>query len=223
MKNVSPRWYVAAAAMIAAVSVAGCGHAKPATGAGAATPAGIPSAVAEKMLSPTACDTSAQNQSGSAWSISMPRTLCGLPADTSPDARKNGDALVQTETISLSDSLHPGIGTVKSSASGAWVTPDGLSAWRSITATGFTGQFSPSTALKVMETSGSSYHKVSPGPHGGVMACGISGGGTESCAFATTTTVGEFTLGDTSGELNKGGNADSIATEIRDALEAPVS
>lgn len=216
MKNVSPRWYVAVAATIAALSVAGCGQAKP-SGANP-TPAGIPSAAAEKMLSATACDISAQKTS-EAWKIEMPRTLCGLPADASDNARKNGNALLQTETISLS--VHAGAGTVKSGAAGAWVTPSGLTAWRDITATGFTGQFDPKTALKVMETSGSAYHEVSPGPHGGVMACGVSGGGTESCAFATTTTVGQFTLGDTSGELSKGGNADATATEIRDALEAP--
>lgn len=219
MTKVSPRWYVAVAAVIAVTSAVGCGHSKPSNATPA--PTGIPSAVAEKMSGPTACDRTAGSQGGGPWTIVMPGTLCGLPADTSANARRNGQALVQTETISFSSGAHPGIGTAQSSAFGSWVTPIGVPVYRSISATGFTGQFNPSIALKTLETSGPAYRKISPGPHGGVMACRLSSGGSESCAFATTTTAGAFTLGDTSGQLTKGSRAATIATEIRDALEAP--
>lgn len=219
--TIRKRIAVAASVIAVAAVAAGCSHSTSGGTAQSASPTAIPSAVAAKMTSPTACDNSAQNQSGSTWKIVMPRTLCGLPADNSPDARQNGQALLQTETLSFSSGVHPGIGTEKSSASGAWVTPSGVSPYRSINATGFTGSFNPSIVLKVLETSGAKYHTVSPGPHGGQLACSVSSGGTESCAFATSETAGAFTLGDTSGELDKGSHTNAIAAEIRDALEAP--
>lgn len=217
-----PRLAAAVTVAAAAFAAAGCSHA--ASGGNAQpSPTGIPSAEAAKMTSPTACDSSARNQGGSAWKIAMPATLCDLPADTSPAAKQNGQSLLQTETISFNSGVYPGLGTARSSASGAWVTPSGVTPYRSITAAGFTGSFKPSVVMKVLENSGKGYRTLSPGPHGGQLACLVSGGGTESCAFATSTTAGSFTLSDTSGDLTKGSRTDTIATEIRDALEAPAS
>jgi hypothetical protein len=95
--------------------------------------------------------------------------------------------------------------------------------YRSISFTGLEGTFNPQAAASAVETSigsGYTFNSFAPGPHGGVMACGLVSSNSENCVWATPTTLCLIMIIDTTQQLI-GPSIDANAVRIRDVLEVP--
>lgn len=149
--------------------------------------------------------------------MTVPRTLCGLPVDSR--ALQSGQAdLGATE----SDLGVNGI-AYASGVSEGYETPNGAEAksYRFVTYLGFNGKFNPAQAMSVLESGDDeTFHSVPAGPHGGLMACAEQYPNVADCVWATSTTLCDIDIEDTSLEL-VGTHADANAIRIRDAVEVP--
>jgi hypothetical protein len=208
---------VLVAVTIAACSSAGS-HAAP--GPSASSPQS-PHAVTTPSSSisegPLACVTAGKSAQGSGpWKLVAPSKLCGLPVQTSSEYVQSGQSLASLDKIVLK---MQNAGTVTSTVTAAWQSPRTPNFDRGITFVGFEGTFKLAAALNALELPGETYTSVAPGPHGGTMACsGENDGG--NCVWATSTTVCEITISDSTRQL-LGSNIAANAVRIRDALEAP--
>jgi hypothetical protein len=220
---VNDRGRLAAVITFSVVVLAAC-TSGPASAPGA-SPSGSPaaSAAAPDALGPSACDTSSQTSSQSAsWKLVAPATLCGLPVNNSAAQQSSSQAMVSAVEGDLQNLNGPAYGQQTSSVSqGYQVARNSAGVYRSITFTGLDGTFSPQAAANAVETSiedNYTFSSVPPGPHGGVMACGSQFSDTETCVWATPTTLGLFTIIDTTKEL-VGSSIAANAVSIRDVLE----
>jgi len=184
----------------------------------AASPAAAPGLLPASALGPSACVTAGRPAgAGPPWKLMTPRKLCGLPQETSAQARESGQALVSADEGLMTVT---NVGQETSSVSGAWHTPNGVpNIYRSVTFVGFEGTFEPAAVVSVLLAGQGTPRSVPPGPHGGVMTCATQYR-SQTCVWATPTTVGEMQVIDTTGEL-VGANTGVNAIRIRDALELP--
>jgi hypothetical protein len=174
------------------------------TGKGSAPPPPSPTG-------PLACDVPGNPVSGSGqWTLVTPPTVCGLPKyNTAEMQQANQEALGSLEELlSAAGLVGASPGQYKSSFTQAFI--------------GLKGTFHTGPALAALESTGSQlespFRSVPAGPHGGAMGCAVVTTGTWQCVWATTTTLGQFTLSDTSGEL-AGSHLAANAVRIRDVLE----
>lgn len=218
------RLRLGAGCVLVAIGVAACSPAvKPAvphpSPSQLSPSAGKPSpstALPASALGPSACVTAGQPAGGSGpWKFVAPPTLCGLPLDNSSQSQQLGQTVAdETKLLVTTDNA----GSVTSSTTQEYQSPKVPNFYRSINFVGLKGRFRPAAALSEAEEQGYTYASVPPGPHGGAMACADVQGG-ENCVWATPTTLGIYTIIDTTHELITaiGPNA----ARIRDALEAP--
>jgi hypothetical protein len=184
-----------------------------------------PAPPAPSPTGPLACDVPGNPVSGSGqWTLAAPATLCGLPKNNTAEMVEADQEAIGSleELLSAAGLVGPSPGQYKSSVVQAYQTPVHVRPYRSIAFTGLKGTFHPGPALAALESVGSEYQSpfrsVPAGPHGGEMGCAVVTSGTWACAWATTTTLGEFMLIDTSGEL-AGSHLAANAVRIRDVLE----
>jgi hypothetical protein len=213
---------VLVAFVLAACSSAPSSHpsaSKPSVGK--LSPGAAPTRSASSADGPLACATAgrATGRTGP-WKLVTPPALCQLQLQTSQQFQQSGKSLVTLSKILIS---MDDAGTVTSSIG---VTYQGTSeaaqratSFRSVSVVGFNGRFRPAAALSALEEQGSTYTSVSPGPHGGMLAC-ANVEGSENCVWATPTTLCGITILDPTGELI-GANSDANAVRIRNVLEVP--
>jgi hypothetical protein len=160
------------------------------------------------------------------WKLVTPRTLCGLPQNNSAQQQETGQGLLGLTEENLFGPLAvlPDVGNETSAFATSYNTPDRLGVYRYVNVLAFNGTFNPTTAVHALATAdensdipGNVFHSVPAGPHGGVMECAPSYTA-EECVWATSTTLGDITIDDTSNELT-GDHTDTNAIRIRDALE----
>lgn len=167
-------------------------------------------------LGPSACVIATQATAGSgSWKLVTPATLCGLPEQTSAQYQQSGQSLatLDKDLIGMDDA-----GSVTSTITAAYQSPQTPNFYRAVTFVGFDGTFQPAAALSAMEQPGETYTSEPPGPHGGRLVCSSENDGGD-CVWATSTTVAEITISDSTREL-LGANIGANAVRIRDALEA---
>jgi hypothetical protein len=175
---------------------------------------------------PLACDVPGNPVNGSGqWTFAAPQTVCGLPKNNSAQMLQADQEAVASleELLSAAGLVGPSPGQYKSSVVQAYQSPAHVLPYRSVAFTGLEGKFHTGPALAALESVGSQYqspfHSVPAGPHGGEMGCAVVTTGTWECVWATTTTLGDIQLIDTSGEL-AGSHLAANAVRIRDVLEA---
>lgn len=180
------------------------------------SPSAVPTPSAVSAGGASACVTTGSVTGGSGpWKLVAAPMLCQLPADNSAQYQQTGQALAQLIKISLNmDDAGPVTSTMTAAYQGSQAAHD-----RSVTVVGFDGRFQPAAALGAVEETGYTYTKVPPGPHGGTLAC-ANVEGSESCVWATPTTVCEISIIDPTGELT-GADIAANAVRIRDVLEVP--
>jgi hypothetical protein len=217
------RWLGTCALAIPAVLAAGCaGSQGSTTGTPAANPNPTPSptSVPSSALGPAACEVTGQAGGTGPWKVTAPRTLCGEPMDLTASDKQSNQALLKVSALLFAPGLYPGAGQAKSGFAVGYESPNGLGIYRNFTVLAFNGNF-PNPVLTMTDQAGddslTTFHRVPPGPHGGVMECGKDEGEVD-CVFATSTTLADFSFGDTSGQLT-GARRDAVALEIRDAVE----
>jgi hypothetical protein len=173
--------------------------------------------LAKSALGPSACVTAARPTGGSGpWKVVPPPTLCGLPEQTSAQYLQTARGLASIIKVLLSIS---NVGPVTSTITATYQSPQTPNFNRSLAFVGFEGTFRPAAAVSVVEGTAYTFTSVSPGPHGGAMGC-ANEEGTENCVWATSTTLCEIQILDSTGEL-LGANVGVNAVRIRDALEVP--
>jgi hypothetical protein len=206
---------VLVAVTIAACSSAGSHAASGPSASSPPSPRPLATPSASSSEGPLACVTSGKAAQGSGpWKLVAPSKLCGLPVQTSAEYVQSGQSLagLDKEVLKIAN-----VGPVTSEFSAAWQSPRTPNFDRGITFVGFEGTFKPAAALNALEVPGETYTNVAPGPHGGVMACsGENDGG--NCVWATTTTVCEVTISDSTRQLLDA-NIGVNGVRIRDALE----
>jgi hypothetical protein len=182
----------------------------------AASPAAAPGPLPSSALGPSACVTAGRPAAASGpWRLVSPRKVCGLPRDTSAQSQQASQELVSA-TEGLLDVSN--VGQETSSIAGAWETPNGTpNVYRSVTFVGFEGTFKPAAAVRTLIAGSGTVRSMPPGPHGGVMACATQYG-SPTCVWATSTTLCEIQIIDTTREL-VGANTAANAVRIRDVLE----
>jgi hypothetical protein len=177
---------------------------------------------------PSACVLKGAPPTGSGpWKVIQPTTLCGLPADNSPQSTEGDqESLTSTELVfdPVSGQANPGHET--SAISVSYQIPNGANFERFVNVVAFTGTFNVQAAVSELaqldtnpDISGNVFKSVPPGPHGGLMECSpvVTN---EECVWGTATTLGQFTLADTLNQLT-GANTPANAIRIRDAIEVP--
>jgi hypothetical protein len=175
------------------------------------------SPLAQSAMGPSACVTAGSPVGGSgSWKFVSPPTLCGLPLDNSGDSEQLGQTVAgeNQSIITLAN-----VGSVTSSTTAEYQSPQTPNFYRSINVVGLQGTFRPAAAVSAVEGTAYTFKSVPPGPHGGAMGC-ANEEGTETCVWATHTTLCSVQIIDTTGEL-LGSNIAVNAVRIRDALEAP--
>lgn len=207
-------WLAVAIAMVLAGTSAGCGS-------GSGSSAGPP----PSPTGPKACVLPGATASTSShWKIVLPRTLCGLPQDNTAEMLSAGQDMVSVlqSVLSTSGLGGPSAGNATSSHAQAYqLSHAGI--YRSITFVGLGGRFSPAAAVAALSSSlqdSAPFRSVPPGPHGGAMECALMSGTLWECVWATTSTVGEFQIIDTTNELT-GSHLAANAVRIREAVEVP--
>jgi hypothetical protein len=217
----SPLWLGARGGIVAAALVAlgACGT--------SSTPPRHSAASGERPgYGPSACVVKGAPATGSSgpWKVVQPTTLCGLPADNSPQsASADQEALSGTELVfDPVDQANPGHET--SAFSVSYQIPSGANFERFVNVVAFNGTFNTQAAVSELaqldtnpDIPGNVFKSVPPGPHGGLMECSPVVNN-EECVFGTPTTLGQFTIADTLNELT-GANTPANAIRIRDALE----
>lgn len=221
----------AAGSALVAIVVAACSSAgsKPAaphpsaskpSPSAAASSAGPPSTsapVTGSALGPSACVTAGRPAGGTGpWKIVSPQALCGLPLFDSAQYKQSGQTVASLDKIIIN---MDDVGSVTSTVTLTYQAPQTPNFYRSVAFVGFEGSFRPAAAVSAMEQPGYTYTREPPGPHGGVLACAHVSGPWD-CLWATSTTVCDIQIIDTTGEL-LGANIGVNAVRIRDALEAP--
>jgi hypothetical protein len=207
--------------VLVAFVVAGCSPAasKPASPhpSPSASKSSASTALAKTALGPSACVTAARPTGGSGpWKLVPPPTLCGLPVQTSEQYLQTAQGLASIDKILFSMN---NVGPVTSTVTATYQSPPIPNFSRSVAFVGFEGTFHPAAAASVLEGTTYTYTAVPPGPHGGAMGC-ANEEGTEQCVWATSTTLCEIQILDSTGELT-GASLAANAIRIRDALEAP--
>jgi hypothetical protein len=175
------------------------------------------SSLAKIATGPSACVTAGRPAGGNGpWKFVAPATLCGLPLDNSGQSQQLGQTVAGEDKgiIDLADA-----GSVTSSTTAEYQSPETPRFYRSVNVVGLTGTFRPAAAVSAVEGTAYTFKKVPPGPHGGAMGCGNEEG-TWTCVWATHTTLCTIQIIDTTGEL-LGASIAVNAVRIRDALEAP--
>lgn len=164
-------------------------------------------------------------KSSRSWKFALPRTLCGLVRNNTAPMLTSNRAMVEALQGALSASGLSGAaspGYVTSSLAQAYqlgASQSGI--YRSIAFVGLKGRFGPAAAVATLGNalqSGAPLRSVPAGPHGGAMRCALVSGYAWQCVWATTTTVGEFQIIDTTGQLT-GRHIAANAVRIRDAIE----
>jgi hypothetical protein len=175
---------------------------------------------------PSACLLPGHAASGKGpWKFALPRTLCGLGKNNTSQMRKSNQAMADALQTALSTNGLGGLpdaGHFTSSHAQAYQLGANQSGiYRSVAFVGLKGSFSPAAAVATL---GSALQASAPlgvvpaGPHGGAMRCAPASGDAWQCVWATTSTVGEFQIIDTTGELT-GRHMAANAVRIRDAIE----
>jgi hypothetical protein len=211
------RWLGTCVLAAAAVLAAGCAASQAST---PSSPTASPTSVPSSALGPAACEVAGQPGGTGPWKVTAPRTLCGVPMDLTASDKLSNKAALKADELMFTLGLDPGVGQAKSGFAVGYETPNNLGIYRNYTLAAFNGNFPDPARTMADQAKGdivTNFHRVPPGPHGGVMECGTDNGDVE-CVFATSTTLGDFVFGDTSGELT-GARGDAVAVEIRDAVE----
>jgi hypothetical protein len=188
---------------------------------GAAAPPPPPS-----PTGPSACVRPESAASGGGrWKFALPRTLCGLARNNTAQMLTSNQAmeaalLSALSTSGLGSQASPGHPT-SSVAQAYQLGANQSGIYRSVAFVGLKGSFSPGAAIATLGSaleSGAPLRDVPAGPHGGAMRCALASSRAWQCVWATTTTVGEFQIIDTTGELT-GRHLAANAVRIRDAIE----
>jgi hypothetical protein len=173
--------------------------------------------LAKSAMGPSACITAGRPAGGSGpWKFVSPPMLCGLPLDNSGQSQQLGQTVAGENKMIINLA---GVGSVTSSTTAEYQSPQTPNFYRSVNVVGLTGTFRPAAAISAVEGTSYTFQKVPPGPHGGAMGC-ANEEGTWTCVWATHTTLCTIQIIDTTGEL-LGANIGVNAVRIRDALEAP--
>jgi hypothetical protein len=173
---------------------------------------------------PLACDLPGNPSNGSGrWTLVLPATVCGMKTDNSAAMKQAGPyGLRSLEFLINAEDDGGYVGRYTHGVVRAWELsiPGDPPLNRDITFTGLDGTFKPAAVVSAVGNGGGyTVSSVPAGPHGGVMACGEYGDADDvQCVWATTTTLGSFTLSDTTGELT-GSHLAANAVLIRDVLE----
>jgi hypothetical protein len=174
------------------------------------------------VLVPSACPTSSQPSVGTGpWKLVQPQTLCGIPSYTTAAAKQANQELVSLLKLKITESslTGPSAGSYTSSAVGRYQYQPGTvsNLYRLVVFAGLDGRFNVAAAMNAFEIGdGMTYKKLPPGPHGGMLACELTAG-QPTCVFATSTTVCQFLILDTTHELAARLAANALS--IRDAIE----
>lgn len=208
---------VLAPVVVAACSAAASSHPSASRPSPSASKPSASTSLAKSALGPSACVTAARPTGGSGpWKLVPPPTLCGLPEQTSAPYLQTAQGLASVDKILFSMN---NVGPVTSTITATYQSPQTPNFSRSVAFVGFEGRFRPAAAVSVLEGTAYTFTSVPPGPHGGAMGC-ANEEGTEDCVWATSTTLCDVEIIDTTGEL-LGANIGVNAVRIRDALEAP--
>jgi hypothetical protein len=191
--------------------------------AGASTPAGrasTPAASATAQV-PSVCPAPAQSGGSGPWTVVEPQTICDLPLDNSAaDLEANQELVSAVESdVSTSTLNGPSAGSYTSSAGAGYAYRPGTvsNVYRSVYFAALNGTFNVPVAMTAVESSYDvTYQNLPPGPHGGMLACGMLTGA-PVCVFATSTTLCQFDIIDTTNELYA--NLAASALSIRDTIE----
>lgn len=184
--------------------------------ASATTPAAAPTTQV-----PPACPEPAQSGGTGPWTVIQPQTICDLPLDTSAGELEASQELVSAveSDVSTSTLNGPSAGSYTSSVGAGYEYRTGTvkNVYRSVGFAALNGTFNVPVAMTSIESNYDiTFQNLPPGPHGGLLACGILAS-QPLCAFATSTTLCQFNIIDTTNELDA--NLAANALSIRDTIE----
>jgi hypothetical protein len=170
---------------------------------------------------PAACPEPAQSGGSGPWTVVQPQTICDLPLDTSAAELEANQELVSAveSDVSTSTLNGPSAGSYTSSVGAGYEYRPGTvkNVYRSVGFAALNGTFNVPAAMTSIESNyGITFQNLPPGPHGGMLACARLGG-QPLCAFATSTTLCQFNIIDTTNELDA--NLAANALSIRDTIE----
>jgi hypothetical protein len=191
--------------------------------ASATTPAAratTPAAAPTTQVPPVCPEPTASGGSGP-WTVVQPQMICDLPPDTSAGELEANQELVSAveSDVSTSTLTGPSAGTYTSSVGAGYEYRPGTvpGVYRSVGFAALNGTFNVPVAMASIESDYDiTWQNLPPGPHGGLLACGMLTGA-PLCAFATSTTLCQFNIIDTTKDLYTNLAANALA--IRDTIE----